>query len=316
MNPFKGLKPFEAVAIEDVGFMAQFPTGEYYSPLRGEGNPLVVSGYDGQQFVFKSLDGIYRLKKQNAVLVGYTDADGNPVGSVEEKAALTKQLEELLKQAGQTGIANIDAEFDLRKKLAVYRDVKSVHDYPPPLKEPIEFKIVGEFKETGSQYIISSYAIGELGYNTSGPYKLFQSSVAHNELAKLMDKHPGEITNSTHSNIRYAKVGPSYIFTSADELTFPYIGEKSIQIFRSLELAKAKEEEIRQTVRRAVKAHIKPKSLNDLDGKTVTDIIAMVDSITSNVRQTQPMKASRSANNTAYQKCRELMELLRTLQDD
>ncbi|AGR48098.1 hypothetical protein SmphiM12_466 [Sinorhizobium phage phiM12] len=309
MKVFEHLNSFEAVAI-DGGFLAAFPPGTYEIP--GITERFTVTNYNGAQFRLDMVEGIQRVTTTPPNHIGFADADGNRVGSLAHFKELSAELNAMYDSSDPV---NIDREYQIKKQLLEYQNATKVMSDPETIRTPVEFKIVGELADTGSDYIQSSFSLGSVGYGSAGPYKLNASGAAASEFNKLMASYPGKLKNSNHSNIRYAEATGSssgYIFSTMDETMYPWIKDTGrVYVFKTLKEAQTHEAVIRKFVRTLVKAKVEPITTEDFGPVLVNEILTAVSSIHSQVASISPMKNSSSAKSTAMSQINKLKEKIR-----
>jgi len=314
MKMFDQMTTGQAVKIEDKKYLVALGSGEYET---SSGVRFSVNNYNGTQMVLDSVDGLSVITKTPALLIGYSNEDGSEFGSIQERNALTSALRQY--QDGVDDgyrIVDLEYEYDLRRKIQAYETKKKLYSEPGEMKTPITISVIGDWIDPGSDFIISSYSVGDIGYYASGPYKLLTSAVAKDEIIKMKGLHP-TIDIPSHSGVRYVKCGASFVFDNSDENKYAWIknGDK-VTIFKTLEEAIASEKSIRSYVRKKVNMIAKPIKAADMSHEFVTEIINDLSTAWSLAIQVDSTKKTASTLISLRSKLTEISTKLKNLHED
>jgi hypothetical protein len=114
---------------------------------------------------------------------------------------------------------DLETEFEHRKLLAELDKFTPVYEETPEVLIPIEYKVIGEFTDTGSDYIETAltYGKGRFYNNEMSFFKLNVTGLLGNELQKFAKEKGLTFSNSTHSGYRYAQINGVYVSEKAWE---------------------------------------------------------------------------------------------------
>lgn len=163
---------------------------------------------------------------------------------------------------------DLETEFEHRKLLAELDKFTPVYEETPEVLTPIEYKVIGEFTDTGSAYIETSltYGKGRFYNNETSFFKLNVTGLLGNELQKFAKEKGLTFSNSTHSGFRYAQINGVYVSEKAWETR---LQEGSTQYFPTLSSAIGAEQALVGELRQMLNAKF---NYSKLDGLLVNEI--------------------------------------------
>lgn len=168
---------------------------------------------------------------------------------------------------------SLEVEYEHRKELQKLYKFEAVYHQHEDTFEDIVTRCVGDVVDTGSRYIENALSYGKACFTNSCFYRVNLSAVTASELAAFVEEHnlKDKYSNSTHSNVHYAKIDNNYVMTD-----LPYGNKDKFTMATSLEEATKVEKETRTEVR----SHLNMKVLGGnygLHGKTLTETYTRVE---------------------------------------
>jgi len=163
---------------------------------------------------------------------------------------------------------SLEVEFEHRKLLAELDKFTAVYEESPEILTPIEYKIIGEFTDTGSDFIETplTYGKGRFYNNETSFFKLNVTGLLGNELQKFAKERGLSFDNSNHSGYRYAKIDGVYVSEKAWENR---LQEGSAQYYPTLSSAIGTEQALVGELRLMLNAKF---NYNKVDGVLVNEI--------------------------------------------
>lgn len=163
---------------------------------------------------------------------------------------------------------DLETEFEHRKLLAELDKFTPVYEETPEVLIPIEYRVIGEFTDTGSDYIETAltYGKGRFYNNEMSFFKLNVTGLLGNELQKFAKEKGLTFSNSTHSGYRYAQINGVYVSEKAWETR---LQEGSTQYHPTLTSAKQAEQTLVGELRQMLNAKF---NYSKLDGLLINEI--------------------------------------------
>lgn len=230
----------------------------------------VYIGYGGRasQFVLSEVPVLRKVTLGTRELTHY-EHEGKTLSQEEYRNILWKYEDE----DGDNYYPSLEIEFEHRKELEQLNKFKPVYLQHEDAFEGIETRCVGDVVDTGSRYIENALSYGKACFTNSCFYRVNLSAVTASELAAFVEEHnlKDKYSNSTHSNVHYAKIDNNYVMTD-----LPYGDKDKFTMTTSLEEATKVEKETRAEVR----SHLNMKVLGGnygLHGKTLTETYTRVE---------------------------------------
>jgi hypothetical protein len=163
---------------------------------------------------------------------------------------------------------DLETEFQHRKLLADLGKYTPVYEKTPEVLIPIEYRVIGEFTDTGSDYIETAltYGKGRFYNNEMSFFKLNVTGLLGNELQRFAKEKGLTFSNSTHSGYRYAQINGLYVSEKAWETR---LQEGSTQYHPTLTSAKKAEQTLVGELRQMLNAKF---NYSKLDGLLINEI--------------------------------------------
>lgn len=194
-------------------------------------------------FLVDRIDNFQYRSASKPKIIHYIDPETQAIISHGDLSEVRNQYYN--KNLGEYMYPTLEVEFEHRKKLEKLKAYTPVYeDIDPYEYTKIEFTVVGEMIDTGSDFIQSALSVGLKSFSGENyMFRLDGMSVAMDEILKFKDKYPVDIP--THSGLRYAKVGGTYLFRDGE---FWWMNS-STRMTTTLQQAKDLEASIRKAVR-------------------------------------------------------------------
>lgn len=140
---------------------------------------------------------------------------------------------------------SLKEEFAHRERLLEIGEGEKVYLEEKAILTPVEYKIVGELKDTGNPFIETAVSYGKGRFSTSDNsfFKLNVSEVIGDTLKKFAAEAGLPFTASSHSGYKYAKIKDRYVIGSGSK--WEHMTEKYFKYFPSLQDAQKYEDSIR-----------------------------------------------------------------------
>lgn len=292
----------QAVKVADK-FMVRLNYGEYSI---GENHTTL---HISSTIMVGSIDNIAQLMPVQPVLKHYL-FDGNMV-SIAEYEVVRKEVDAIAAahtdEFDEMEFSNLDEEFAYRKKLEFLHKHTPVYENQEAIPVSVKITVVGELEDTGSKFIESSLHIGKVSYG-SGAYRVLVSGIAKDEFLKVKAEYPDvKIEDTTHSNIRFAKINENYIFSNMDDVT----DSGKFKITTTLSAAKEAESEVRKMIRDRMMVFISPAKLNEKNAATVMKaLLAILNSMRSIEATKRTVNSRSNALNLINKLINELREIV------
>ena len=159
-----------------------------------------------------------------------------------------------------------------RKALQGYEAV-----YKEPVKEAVEFEVIGTVENTQSDFIDCSF---RLAHTASAPiYTVYGGRIAMDEYLLLSNeyKEHAKFEKPDRSYLRFTKINNNFVFGD----TKPFGDNPYVSVFKSLPDAQAEEQSIREVVRATVKRKVFPEELTDFKASDVISKLVLIKKNTS-----------------------------------
>lgn len=139
---------------------------------------------------------------------------------------------------------SLKEEFAHRERLLEIGEGEKVYLEEEAILTPVEYKIVGELKDTGNPFVETAVSWGKGRFSTTDNsfFKLNVSEVVGDTLKKFAAEAELPFVNGTHSGYKYAKIKGDYVVTSGK---WENMAEKCFKYFPSLRDAQKYEDGIR-----------------------------------------------------------------------
>lgn len=139
---------------------------------------------------------------------------------------------------------SLKEEFAHRERLLEIGEGEKVYLEEEAILTPVEYKIVGELKDTGNPFVETAVSYGKGRFSTSDNsfFKLSVSEVIGDTLKKFATESELPYTAGSHSGYKYAKIKGDYVITSGK---WENMAEKCFKYFPSLQDAQKYEDDIR-----------------------------------------------------------------------
>jgi hypothetical protein len=140
---------------------------------------------------------------------------------------------------------SLKEEFAHRERLLEISEGEKVYLEEEAILTPVEYKIVGELKDTGNPFVETAVSYGKGRFSTSDNsfFKLSVSEVIGDTLKKFAAEAELPFVNGTHSGYKYAKIKDQYVIGSGSK--WEKQSENSFKYFPSLQDAQKYEDDIR-----------------------------------------------------------------------
>jgi hypothetical protein len=139
---------------------------------------------------------------------------------------------------------SLKEEFAHRERLLEISEGEKVYLEEEAILTPVEYKIVGELKDTGNPFVETAVSYGKGRFSTSDNsfFKLSVSEVIGDTLKKFATESELPYTAGSHSGYKYAKIKGDYVITSGK---WENMADKCFKYFPSLQDAQKYENDIR-----------------------------------------------------------------------
>lgn len=198
---------------------------------------------------------------------------------------------------------SLKEEFAHRERLLEIGEGEKVYLEEEAILTPVEYKIVGELKDTGNPFVETAVSYGKGRFSTSDNsfFKLNVSEVIGDTLKKFAAESELPYTAGSHSGYKYAKIKGDYVITSGK---WENMAEKCFKYFPSLRAAQKYEDDIRNELHEYLAAKFNMTVI----GKFVAaEIFADLSAILNKVSGLDVMKKSQFNHSGALGDIRKLM---------
>ena len=283
MKIFDGLSSGQAILLDTGSYVVQLNDGDYLI----NGTEFSVT-YSTGQIIVEDISKIERVQKIPGKVLGYkTTKDGLYAElTVEQMLHMSDELDEKFAQyyddvEEEFDFPDIDTEYAYKKQQEIIRSYSQVRSEATKELAKVEIEVVGNAVDTGSPFIVSAYSVGATSFSNGGVFRVDLSGVAAHEFEQLKSKYSSDkFTNATHTNIRYAQINGSYIFTDEDF----GVRDNVYRVTTSLEEAKNLGNKVRGVVRNKVRIKVAPKTV-DKEVLTTYNVLNSLNSIRNIVRK-------------------------------
>lgn len=294
----KNLNYSSAIILGENKYLIQLRIYETYEI---DGNIYNPTG--DEQRVVSSIDNIYVVKTNKPVLDHFIDSNGNVV-PLDEYNKLMSELSKLPRTSNGYEYPDLQTEFHYRSRLEVFDAMEPVKVAAPPTKTKVDYKIIGSMEDTGSDFIETSFILGEATFFNKGPYKFLGSLAAVDEFRKVTADNPKFVMNN---DLQWAKYESTSIFTNRNNR---FITSRSdYAIFPTLEQAQEEERKVRKLVRDVCESYDKPVIL-DANGIDKNKIIDKICAIKKKVAEIQSKNVTIAVHSASLREIDKLIEEL------
>lgn len=286
----KNLNNYEAICFGDF-YLVNLPIGNY---VISNGERISIAEYNNQ-VTLKQIDNIYKINMPKKTLSHYVDPDGMVI-SIEEYNLFHEDYDRKYynKETYSYEYPSLEEEFSARKDKEYFARLVSVSNTPAQeTYSLVDIKLLGYQIDTGSSFITSSIALGEIRAHS---YVVYDGKIANDEFIKLSIKYSanGKFEVPNHSNIEFAKIDGSFLFTRQSEKFTKDIDIRSIHT--TLENAKERETYIRKYVNDIIVMKLFPSHINVNMVNTLSEIYYKLE----NIRTALLSVSSKSATSSNY----------------
>lgn len=144
-------------------------------------------------------------------------------------------------------ITTLEEEFAHRKLLETLRLGEKVYEETPAVFTPVEIKIVGEVKDTGSKYITTPLVYGKARFSNydTGFYKLNISELFVDVVKKFSEETGLPLDKPQGNSWKFAKIDGQYFATGTELEKY---ADQAMRIVNTLDAAKELEDNIRSEI--------------------------------------------------------------------
>ena len=167
----------------------------------------------------------------------------------------------------------LEEEFEVRKAQESLRnDYTAVYSEKGYYWEDVALNIVGEWVDTGSEWITTPFSFGMTTYG-SGAFQVSSSALAWHTFKNWCNNNDKKYDGD---NLRFVKVDGSYVFGTRFDHT-PYIkSSSSVRVFKTIEEAKDYEEEVRSSIIKHMNSLFLDQELKDRERKSVIEDLRLI----------------------------------------
>jgi hypothetical protein len=201
---------------------------------------------------------------------------------------------------------DLETEFEHRKLLAELDKAVGVYEETPELLTPIEYKVVGEFTDTGSKFIETplTYGKGRFYPNDTSFFKLNVTGLLGDTLRQFAKERGFSFENSTHSGYRYAKIDNTYVSTKEWEKK---LEENSTQYYPTLSAAIGAEQTLVAELRQMLNSRF---NYSKLEGLLCSDVFKELEYLLGRVSALEVKAKSESSHRAVIVNIKQLMTKL------
>jgi hypothetical protein len=291
------LRDFEAVKSGEV-LIVQLPSNWQQYAISGK----VLGSRSGHQITIHQDEVLQKYTPPVKTFVKVVFEDKSELSVEEYRAIQNKYIDE----DGDTTYPSLEAEFEHRKQLLELDKSIKVYDETIEQFTPIELTIIGEMNDTGSKYITTPLVYGKARFSqyTEGFYNLNVLSLLADALKDFAEESNLQLTNSSHSGYRFAKLDDTYVSNKTwDDM----LEGKSNRTFKTLEEAKSAENIIRNDFLNYLRAKF---NKNTLDAASVAQVYTRLESIKNSVRDLDVKQKSYHSKNATITFINDLLKKL------
>jgi hypothetical protein len=255
-----------------------FHTGNTYSPCR-------VTTYEGASIV--------KVKELGKELVAYVKDNLDTLTPEEYRTWRDKLTGEYNEYSEEYEYDSLDHEFECKRGLLELDKYTAVYRELGVSKTPVVITTVGVLEDTGCPYIETPIIFGKTTWKGSNSiYKCDLSSAAKGVYLEYQQKYEEshKFENSTHSNIRFAKVDGTYVFRDSSPFT-----EGCLSYTGTLDKAKDLIEGAKNEVHRILSGIVSPQGIDETTASEVLGVLHTMRSSYSHLHLKQSSKVSRAS---------------------
>jgi hypothetical protein len=228
----ENLKDFEAVQAGDTVIIQV--------PHRWDGYMAGNRRLIGTQITINKDEPLYTYTAPQRTWVKTILKDGTELSAREVNVIHNQYYND---DAGETVYPSLKEEFAHRERLLEIGEGEKVYLEEEAILTPIEYKIVGELKDTGNPFVETAVSYGKGRFSTSDNsfFKLNVSEVIGDTLKKFAAEAGLTYTAGSHSGYKYAKIKDQYVLSNKWE----NMADKCFKYFPSLQDAQKYEDNVR-----------------------------------------------------------------------
>lgn len=203
-------------------------------------------------------------------------------------------------------IPTLEEEFAHRRLLANLRLGEKVYEETPAVFTPVEIKIVGEVKDTGSKYITTPLVYGKARFSNygNGFYKLNISELFVDTVKKFSEDTGLSLDKPQVNSWKFAKIDGQYFATGTELEKY---ADKAVRIVNTLEAAKELEDGIRSEIETYLRGRFNRTVINKV---TAAQLFCDLERLRKNIMDLEVKQKSSSDQSRAVKTIGEMLKKL------